>query len=278
MSAPRPVAMAAGRHVLAFGAAPLLMGILNVTPDSFSDGGVSADPAAAFATAARLAAEGAHIIDVGGESTRPGHVPVPAEVEWARIAPVLERLQAELDLPVSVDTTKAAVAARALAAGASIVNDIWGFSRDPDMARVTAEFDAVAVLMHNKATIDPAADIIADMRDFFARALDIAAAAGVGRGRLILDPGIGFGKSFEQNLTALRRLDALTAFGLPVLVGASRKSFIGKVVPSTPAERLPGTLAAHLLAAGSGAAILRVHDVAAHVQALRVSEAIRDAR
>ncbi len=273
---PRPVA--AGRHLLAFDAGPLVMAILNVTPDSFSDGGLSAQADAALANARWLAAEGAHIIDVGGESTRPGYTPVPAEDEWARIGPVLERLAAEVPLPISVDTMKSRVAARALAAGAVIVNDIWGFSRDPDMARVVADWDAAAVLMHNRTEIDPACDILADMRAFFERALETAAAAGVARERLVLDPGIGFGKSFAQNLLALRRLDVLTAFGLPVLVGASRKSFIVKIVPSSPAERLPGTLAAHLLAVRSGAAILRVHDVAAHVQALAVSEAIGHAR
>lgn len=266
-----------GPHALRLEGPPLLMGIVNITPDSFSDGGLSARPDDAIATARRLAAEGADILDIGGESTRPGHVPISADEEWARIAPVLARLKTEASLPVSVDTMKATVARRALEAGAVIVNDIWGFSRDPEMARVVADFDAAAVLMHNRADIDPACDILADMRDFFSRALDTAAAAGVRRERLVLDPGIGFGKTFEQNLIALRRLDVLAAFGLPILVGASRKSFIGRIVETTPTERLPGTLAAHLLAARAGAHILRVHDVAAHAQALAVAAAIRDA-
>ncbi|MDI4663250.1 dihydropteroate synthase [Xanthobacter autotrophicus] len=253
------------------------MGILNVTPDSFSDGGASAAPADALATARRLVAEGADMLDVGGESTRPGHTPVEAEDEWARIAPVIAPLAAETGLPISVDTYKAYVARRALAAGAVIVNDVWGFSRDPDMAKVVADHDAAAVVMHNRTEVDETLDIVADMLDFFEKALDMADRAGVKRERLVLDPGIGFGKSFPQNLAAVRRLGELRVLDLPILLGTSRKSLIGKVIETTPAERLPGTIASNVIGIMAGVEIIRVHDVAAHVQAARVAEAIRDA-
>ncbi|MBB6306183.1 dihydropteroate synthase [Xanthobacter tagetidis] len=274
--APRPL-LACGR-TLTLGPRTLVMGILNVTPDSFSDGGRSAAPDDALATARRLAQEGADILDVGGESTRPGHTPVPADEEWARIGPVLERLAAETALPVSVDTTKASVARRALEAGAVIVNDVWGFMHDPDMARVVADHDAAAVVMHNRTEVDESLDIVADMLAFFARALERADRAGVKREKIVLDPGIGFGKSFPQNLAAIRRLPELRVLGLPLLLGTSRKSLIGKVIATEPSERLPGTIASNVIGAMAGVEIVRVHDVAAHVQALRVAEAIRDAR
>jgi dihydropteroate synthase len=274
--APRPL-LACGR-TLTLGPRTLVMGILNVTPDSFSDGGRSAAPDDALATARRLAQEGADILDVGGESTRPGHTAVPEDEEWARIAPVLERLAAESALPVSVDTYKAVVARKALAAGAVIVNDVWGFMRDPDMAQVVADHGAAAVLMHNRTEVDESLDIVADMLAFFARALERADKAGVTREKIVLDPGIGFGKSFPQNLAAIRRLPELRVLGLPLLLGTSRKSLIGKVIATEPSERLPGTIASNVIGAMAGVEIVRVHDVAAHVQALRVAEAIRDAR
>ena len=253
------------------------MGILNVTPDSFSDGGRSAAPEDALANARRLVAEGADMLDVGGESTRPGHTPVAAEDEWARIAPVIPALVAEMGVPVSVDTYKAEVARRALEAGASIVNDVWGFTRDPDMAKVVADHDAAAVVMHNRTEVDESLDIVTEMLGFFERVLDIADRAGVKREKLVLDPGIGFGKSFPQNLAAIRRLPELRVLGLPILLGTSRKSLIGKVIQTTPAERVPGTIASNVIAIMDGVEIIRVHDVAAHVQAARVAEAIRDA-
>ncbi|OZA77299.1 MAG: dihydropteroate synthase [Azorhizobium sp. 39-67-5] len=216
------------------------------------------------------------MLDIGGESTRPGHVPLSAEDEWARIAPVFAGLAGHDGLPpLSIDTWKADVARRALVAGASIVNDIWGFQREPDMAHVAAEFGAAAVVMHNRETIDPAIDIIADMLVLFERALKHAEAAGLPRADVVLDPGIGFGKTPEQNLDALRRLSELRVLGQPILLGASRKSFIGRIYPSTPQERLPGSIAAHVAGILAGVEIIRVHDVAAHVQAARVADAIR---
>ena len=258
---------------------PLIMGVLNVTPDSFSDGGRFLDPAAAIAQAQRLAAEGADILDVGAESSRPygNAVAVPLDEERARLAPILPAVVA-LGIPVSIDTMKAAVAAWALDAGAMIVNDVWGLQRDPDMAHVVAGHDAPVIVMHNRDAADPRIDIVADVTAFFERSLAIAARAGIAPERIVLDPGIGFGKTPEQSLTCIARLDAWRGFGLPLLVGASRKRFIHSIVPSEPAERLGGSLAAHLLAVENGAAIIRVHDVAPTVQALAVAAAIRRAR
>ena len=258
---------------------PLVMGVLNVTPDSFSDGGRFLDPAAAIAQAQRLAAEGADILDVGAESSRPygNAVAVPLDEERARLAPILPAVVA-LGIPVSIDTMKAAVAAWALQAGAAIVNDVWGLQRDPDMAHVVAGHGAPVIVMHNREAADPMIDIVADVTAFFERSLDIAARAGIPPERIVLDPGIGFGKTPEQSLTCIARLDAWRGFGLPLLVGASRKRFIHSIVPSEPAERLGGSLAAHLLAVENGAAIIRVHDVAPTVQALAVAAAIRRAR
>jgi dihydropteroate synthase len=258
---------------------PLVMGVVNVTPDSFSDGGQFLDPQTAIAHARRLAGEGTDILDIGAESTRPygGTVRVPLEEERARLAPVLAEVIA-LGVPVSVDTLKAAVAAWALDLGAAIVNDVWGLQRDPDMARVVAERGVPVIIMHNRETADPTIDIVADVTAFFQRSLDIAARAGIARERIVLDPGIGFGKTAEQSLICIARLDALRSFGLPLLVGASRKRFIHSVAPSDPMDRLGGSLAAHLLAVENGAAIVRVHDVAPTVQALTVAAAIRRAR
>ena len=260
-------------------ARPLVMGVLNVTPNSFSDGGRFLDPLAAIAQAQRLIAEGADILDIGAESTRPygGAVRVPLDEERQRLAPVLPVLVA-LGTPISIDTRKAAVAAWALEAGASIVNDVWGLQRDPDMARVVAEYRAGVIIMHNREAADPTIDIIADATEFFSRSLEIAWNAGIRRDRIVLDPGIGFGKTPEQSLICIARLHEFAGFGLPLLVGASRKRFIHSVAPSEPMERLGGSLAAHLLAVENGATIVRVHDVAPTVQALAVAAAIRRAR
>jgi dihydropteroate synthase len=272
-----PRTLQARDRALPLGPRTLVMGILNVTPDSFSDGGRSARPDDALANARRLVAEGADILDVGGESTRPGHTPVPAEEEWARLAPVLAALAGEITVPVSVDTYKAEVAEKALKAGADIVNDVWGFAHDPDMARVVADHDAAVVVMHNRAEVDGSLDIVADMLAFFEIALEKAERAGVKRDKIVLDPGIGFGKTFPQNLSAIRRLGELRVLGLPLLLGTSRKSLIGKVIETTPAERLPGTIASNVIGIMAGVEIIRVHDVAALIQAARVAEAIRDA-
>ncbi|THD46580.1 MAG: dihydropteroate synthase [Bradyrhizobium sp.] len=253
------------------------MGIVNVTPDSFSDGGAFLDPDVAVAHGERLVGEGAAILDVGGESTRPGAASVGAEEEMARVMPVVAGLSRRVATPISIDTYKARVAAAAIEAGASIVNDVWGFQRDADMARVVAANGAGAVLMHNRASVDPALDIVADMLAFLGRSIEIALAAGVSEARLWVDPGFGFGKTAAQNLEALRRLSALKALGRPVLLGVSRKSTIGLVTGQTvAAERVPGSIAAALYGVANGAAIVRAHDVAQHVQALKVWRAIEE--
>jgi dihydropteroate synthase len=257
---------------------PLVMGILNVTPDSFSDGGRFLDPSEAMARAERMAAQGADLLDIGAESTRPygGAQPVPLEEELARLLPVLPGAVA-LGLPVSVDTMKARVAERALALGAAIVNDVWGLQRDADMARVVAAHAAPVVVMHNREAVDPAIDILADIRGFFSRSIDIALRAGVRRERIVLDPGIGFGKTPEQSMQAIARLDEVGLPGFPLLIGVSRKRFIASVSPAPPDERLGGSIAANVLAVLAGAKIVRTHDVAETVQALRVTSAIRSA-
>jgi dihydropteroate synthase len=257
---------------------PVVMGILNVTPDSFSDGGAFEKPEIAIAHARRMAADGADILDIGGESTRPygGMQPVTLEEELRRIAPILPAA-VSLGLPISIDTVKAKVAEWALDQGAVIVNDVWGLQRDPDMARIVAERAVPVIIMHNRHDVDPAIDIMADIAAFFRRSLDIADRAGIARERIVLDPGIGFGKTPEQSMTAIAQLAQLKAFGLPLLVGASRKRFINAIAPSQPDERLAGSITAHLLAVENGAAIVRVHDVAETVQALRVAAAIRGA-
>ena len=263
-------------HDLLYEGRPLVMGVVNVTPDSFSDGGRFLDADAAIAQAQKLVAEGADILDIGAESSRPygGPVAVSLEEERARLARVLPAVVG-LGVPVSIDTMKAAVAAWALEAGAAIVNDVWGLQRDLDMARVVASHGALVVIMHNREAADPAIDIIAAVTAFFSRSLEIAQEAGIERERIVLDPGIGFGKTAEQSMTCIARLDAFRDFGLPLLVGASRKRFINTIVPSEATERLGGSLAAHLAAVAAGAAIIRAHDVAETVQALKVVAAIR---
>jgi dihydropteroate synthase len=258
---------------------PLVMGILNVTPDSFSDGGRFLAPERALAHARRLVEEGADIVDIGGESTRPyGDArAVSAEEERSRLEPVLPQLR-ELGVPISIDTMKAEVAGWALDVGATMVNDVWGLQRDPDMARLVAERGTPVVIMHNREAADPTIDIMADIAAFFRRSLEIAERGGIARELIVLDPGIGFGKTPEQSLTVLARLDRLAAFGPPLLVGASRKRFIDHVSGAAADRRLGGSLAAHVLAATAGAAIIRAHDVAETVQALEVAAAIRSAR
>jgi len=256
---------------------PLIMGVLNLTPDSFSDGGKFVDPEQAIAHARQMVADGADIIDVGAESTRPygGAVRVSAAEERRRLEPVLAPVCA-LGTPVSIDSMKAEVARWALAQGAAIINDVWGLQRDPDMAAVVAEHRTPVVIMHNREAADPAIDIMADIEAFFVRSLAIAEQAGIARERIVLDPGIGFGKTPAQSVEAIARVDRLKAFGLPLLVGASRKRFIDTLSPAPPDRRIGGSIAAHVLAALSGAAIIRAHDVAETVQALKVVAAIRE--
>jgi dihydropteroate synthase len=257
---------------------PAVMGVLNVTPDSFSDGGQFISPERALAQAKRMTAEGADIIDVGAESTRPyGARPVTADEEQKRLQPVLA-VVAALGVPVSIDSMKPSVVAWALDQGATIANDIWGLQRDAGMAALAAERRVPIIIMHNRDEADATIDIMKDIAAFFERSLAIATKAGILPENIVLDPGIGFGKTQHQSMTALARLDELKAFKLPLLVGASRKRFIGVITPSEPHQRLGGSIAAHLLAAQRGARIIRTHDVAETVQALRVAAAIEDKR
>ncbi len=258
---------------------PAVMGILNVTPDSFSDGGQFFGPAVALDHARRMTAYGADILDVGAESTRPygGQKPVTLDEEIERLTPVLPEM-IRLGLPVSIDTIKAKVAAWALEQGVAIVNDVWGLQRDADMARVAAEHGAPVIVMYNRETVDASLDVMADAKAFFARSLEIAAKAGVARENIVLDPGIGFGKTQPQSITMIARLAELRELGHPLLMGLSRKRFIDSISPSKPNERIGGSIAANVLSVLAGADIVRVHDVAETVQALRVTAAIEAAR
>jgi dihydropteroate synthase len=252
------------------------MGVLNVTPDSFSDGGQFIAPERALAQASRMIADGSDIIDIGAESTRPyGAQPISADEELKRLQPILAEV-VSLGVPVSIDSMKSAVVSWALDAGAAMANDVWGLQRDPDMAGLLAARHSPVIVMHNRDHVDADIDIMQDIAAFFDRSLAIAQKAGISSGNIVLDPGIGFGKTPEQSMTAIARLSELRVFGLPLLVGASRKRFISSVTPSEPHQRLGGSIAAHLIAAKGGARIIRTHDVSETVQALRVAAAIED--
>jgi dihydropteroate synthase len=259
----------------AIGSRSLIMGILNVTPDSFFDGGQFLAVRDAIERVRHMIADGCDIVDIGAESTRPGARPVDEAEEMARLDQVLAQT-ASLDVPVSIDTTKAAVAARALSYGVVLVNDVWGLQKDPDMADVVAEAEAAVVIMHNRAEKDQDLDIVGDIRSFFDRSLAIAAKAGIPRHRIILDVGIGFAKSSRQNREVIRRLGEFKNYGLPLMVGASRKRFLGSLTGDGIEGTLSGTLVASLAAVAAGAAIVRVHDVAEHVAALRVFQTLRN--
>jgi dihydropteroate synthase len=259
----------------AIGSRPLIMGVLNVTPDSFFDGGRFIASRDAFDHVGRMIADGCDIVDIGAESTRPGASPVDEAEEIARLDRVLA-VVTTFDVPMSIDTTKAAVAAHALSHGVVLVNDVWGLQKDPRMADVVAEAEAAVVIMHNRAEKDENIDIIGDIRSFFERSLAIAAHAGIPKRRIIFDVGIGFAKSSRQNRDVIRRLGELKDYGLPLIVGASRKRFLGSLTGDGIEGTLSGTLAASLAAVAAGAAIVRVHDVAEHAAALRVFRAIRD--
>jgi len=261
----------------AIGKIPLVMGILNLTPDSFSDGGLFQSPDSAVARARRMVGEGCAIVDVGAESTRPGAAPVSEQDEIDRLAPALERIIDSVDAPVSIDTSKANVAAMACRLGAVLINDVWGLQKDPAIADVAAAAGAGVVITHNRLEKDPAIDILADMRRFFDLSLATAEKAGIPRELIILDPGVGFAKTAQQNLTALSGIGKLRDYGLPVLVGASRKRFLGALTGDGIEGSLVGSIAVNLAAAAAGAAIFRVHDVAENVAALKLFFRLRAA-
>ena len=256
------------------------MGILNVTPDSFSDGGRFGSPEGAVEHALRMAEEGADLIDVGGESTRPGSPPVPAAEELRRVMPVIEGLRGRLPVPISIDTSKAEVAREASGAGAAIVNDVTALRGDPAMAQVAREAGAGVVLMHMQGTPatmqdDPRyGDVVAEVAAFLRERLGAAQDAGIPAERIVLDPGIGFGKTFEHNLELFRRMRELCALGRPLLVGASRKAFIGRLLGLPVEERLEGTAAAVTAAVLAGARIVRVHDAREMARVVLVADAL----
>jgi dihydropteroate synthase len=255
---------------------PVVMGILNLTPDSFSDGGRFQTFDAAIAHAKTMVAQGGDIVDLGGESTRPAANPVLEADELARVEPILTELARVLDAPISIDTYRATIAARAVEIGAILVNDVWGLQKDSKMADVVAETEAAVVIMHNRTQRDETVDIFADIRRFFDRSLALAAKAGIPREYIILDPGMGFGKTARQNVEALARIPDLKEYGLPILVGPSRKTFLGSLTGDGIEGTLVGTVAVSLVAAANGASLFRVHDVAEHVAALRVFQTIRN--
>jgi dihydropteroate synthase len=255
---------------------PLVMGILNITPDSFSDGGQFVDPEDALRQAQKMVEAGADIIDVGAESTRPygGQKPVTLEEELARLQPVLAPVIG-MGTPVSIDTMKPEVALWALGLGAAIVNDVWGLQRDPNMARVVAGGGVPVICMHNRYKADSSINIMSDINAFFTYSIEVALKADIPRDCIVLDPGIGFGKTPEQSMEAIAKLEAFKRFKLPILIGASRKRFIDTVSPAPPMERVGGSLAAHLIAVRNGANIIRTHDVAETIQAIKIDNALR---
>ena len=264
--------MRCGNAVFTWGERTYVMGIVNVAPDSFSGDGLS-DADAAVAQGKRLVAEGADIVDVGGESTRPNYTPVSVEEELRRVLPVVERLARDLPVPVSVDTYKSVVAREAVAVGARMVNDVWGLKRDPALAKVAAENGVPLVVTQNQRDgrfRDFVPDLVADLR----RSVQVALYAGVERGNIIVDPGVGFGKTVDQNLEIVRRLAELKTLGFPILLGTSRKSFIGLVLALPAEQRLEGTAASVAIGIANGADMVRVHDVAQMVRVVRMSDAI----
>ena len=259
------------------GTRPIVMGILNLTPDSFSDGGRHVTTETALSHAKQMAADGCDIVDVGGESTRPGASAVSEGEELARIESILAELAAKLEVPLSIDTYKSKIAARAVELGAILINDVWGLQKDPAMAETVAATDAAVVISHNRTEKDAAIDIIADIKSFFAHSLALAEGAGIPRSRIIVDPGVGFGKTARQNVEVFRRLGELTVFGCPIMLGISRKAFLGSLIERQIESQLAGTIAASLAGYAAGAALFRVHDVAEQVTALRVFHTIRSA-
>ena len=258
-----------------WGARTYVMGIVNVTPDSFSGDGLGADADAAVAQGLRMVAEGADMLDVGGESTRPGHVPITVADEIERTEGVVHRLARESGVPVSIDTYKQEVAEFGQAAGATILNDVWGLTRSPAIAELAARADCGLVLMHNQDGTDYAGDMMEEIKRFLALGVSRAIAAGVPKERVIVDPGIGFGKTADQNWEVMRRFDELTELGQPILVGTSRKSFIGKLLDLPATDRLEGTISTNVAAILRGADIVRVHDVLPLTRAARAADRMR---
>ena len=252
-----------------------IMGILNVTPDSFSDGGKYDSVDKALFRVEEMIKDGADIIDIGGESTRPGYTPVGAEEETSRVVPMIEAVKREFDIPISLDTSKASVARAGILAGADLINDIWGLKKDPDMAKVIAETSVACCLMHNRP--EPVYhDFFGDVLSDLAQSVELARGAGISADKIMLDPGIGFAKTYEQNVEMLASLEMLHSFGLPVLLATSRKSVIGLTLDLPKEERMEGTLATSVIGVMKGCSFFRVHDVKENVRAVKMALAIRN--
>lgn len=259
---------------LSIGEKTLVMGILNVTPDSFSDGGQFNSSNTALNHAISMVKAGADIIDVGGESTRPGSDPVDAKEEIKRVVPVIQELKRFINKPISIDTYKASVARAALEVGANIVNDVWGLQKEPEIANVIKEYEVPVIIMHNQENTDYDKDIILSMIDFFEKSLDIAMKAGISKEKIILDPGIGFGKTVEQNLEVMKRLHELHVLGYPILLGISRKSIIGKTLDLPSHDRMEGTIALNAIGIQQGVEIIRVHDIKENLRTAQMIDAV----
>ena len=255
-----------------YGKKTYIMGILNVTPDSFSDGGSYTNIESAVKHAKEMIEEGADIIDVGGESTRPGHKFVSDEEEINRVTPIIKILKNEIHVPISIDTYKSQVAEEALKLGVDMVNDVWGLTYDEDMANVIGKYDASVCIMHNQEGTDYEKDIIESIKDFLQNSIERALKAGVKKDKIVLDPGIGFGKTFEQNLEVLRRLNELKTLGYPILLGTSRKSVLGNIVGCEPKDRVEATVATTVCGIRDGVDIVRVHDVKENLQAAKIAD------
>lgn len=264
----------AGKYTFDFGKRTYIMGILNVTPDSFSDGGDFVDIEAAVLHAKQMVEDGADIIDIGGESTRPGFAEVNVEQELNRVIPVIERLVKEIDVPISIDTYKAAVADKAIQAGAVIVNDIWGMQKDPKMVEIVAKHKVPVIIMHNQLGTTYSNDIMEEICVFLRHSIDLGLQSGIKLENMILDPGIGFGKTAEQNVIVMARMGELNDLGCSILLGTSRKSFIGKILDLVPKERVEGTVATTVMGIIQGADIIRVHDIKENLRAAKVTDAV----
>jgi len=264
----------AGSYALNFGEKTYIMGILNVTPDSFSDGGDFVDIEAAVLHAKQMVEDGADIIDIGGESTRPGFAEVSEEEELRRVIPVIERLAKEVAVPISIDTYKARVAEKAILAGAVIVNDIWGMQKDPAMPQIVAKHQVPVIVMHNQLGTEYSRDIMEEMCIFLRHSIDLGLQAGIKLENIIVDPGLGFGKTSEQNVIVMARLGELNDLGCAILLGTSRKSFIGKILDLVPKERVEGTVATTVMGIIQGADIVRVHDVKENQRAAKMTDAV----
>jgi len=264
-----------GGHRFEWGSRTYVMGIINVTPDSFSGDGTGADLEVAVSQGLRMVREGADMLDVGGESTRPGHQPISVAEEISRTELVVARLAREAEVPVSIDTYKLEVAEAAVAAGATMLNDIWGLTRSPDLARLAASKSCALVLMHNQDGTDYSGDLMDEIKRFLRASIERALDAGVPRVRVLIDPGIGFGKTAEQNWVVMRRLEELRELGQPILIGTSRKSFIGKALDVPVDQRLEGTAATVTAAILRGADVVRVHDVKEMTRVAQIADRMR---